>query len=636
MRKIYLNKVSLAEAKQKFFGKFHNLRTEAEEIEVEKTIGRVSSEAVYARRSAPNFYASAMDGIAVKSEITAGASERNPVKLKKGKEAVFVDTGDPVPDDFDAVIKIENVVENEDIFEIEKGVSPWHNIRSIGESVVKSQMIIPSNHKIRDFDLGALIEAGVKKISVYKKPEVKIIPTGNELVKGDSELKKGQLVEFNSKMIKSSITKWGGRAGTTDIIPDQKKMIQKNIEEAVKNNDITIVLAGSSAGKEDYTLSILEELGRVIIHGVNIMPGKPVILAEVNNKPVIGLPGYPLSALLNNNIFVRKLIYSLQGLKSPELPEIEAKVKRKVPSNIGLEEFLRVNLTEINDEIIAVPKKRGSAAMESIVKADGIIRISENKEGLSKNDKAPVILLEGKEKIKNNLSLIGSHDLSLDLIQDEIQKNMKDFYLNIQSVGSMAGLMALKRGECQLAGAHLLDPETGNYNLTHLKRIFKDKKMALITLVERQQGFYVKKGNPKNINSISDLLAKDISFINRQRGAGTRVLFDYLLNKNEIEPSEINGYEQEEFTHIAAAIAVGRGSADAALGIEAAAKATEVDFIPVTEERYDLILFEEDLQDKRIEYLISLLRNKETQKKIEKLGGYKTEKTGNISIVGNK
>ena len=413
-------------------------------------------------------------------------------------------------------------------------------------------------------------------------------------------------------------------------------MIQNNIEEAVKNNDITIVLAGSSAGKEDYTLRILEELGRVIIHGVNIMPGKPVILAEVNNKPVIGLPGYPLSALLNNNIFVRKLIYSLQGLKSPELPEIEAKVKRKVPSNIGLEEFLRVNLTEINDEIIAVPKKRGSAAMESIVKADGIIRISENKEGLSKNDKAPVILLEGKEKIKNNLSLIGSHDLSLDLIQDEIQKNMKDFYLNIQSVGSMAGLMALKRGECQLAGAHLLDPETGNYNLTHLKRIFKDKKMALITLVERQQGFYVKKGNPKNINSISDLLAKDISFINRQRGAGTRVLFDYLLNKNEIEPSEINGYEQEEFTHIAAAIAVGRGSADAALGIEAAAKATEVDFIPVTEERYDLILFEEDLQDKRIEYLISLLRNKETQKKIEKLGGYKTEKTGNISIVGNK
>ena len=637
MRKIYLDKVSLDEAKQKFFGKFHNLRTEAEEIEVENAVGKVSSEAVYARRSAPNFYASAMDGIAVKSINTAGASERNPVQLKRDKEAVFVDTGDPVPTEFDAVIKIENVIKKDDnTFEIEKGVSPWHNVRSIGESVVKGEMIIPSNHKVRDFDLGALIEAGIKKIAVYKKPEVKIIPTGNELVNADSDLKKGQLVEFNSKMIKSSIFKWGGRAKTTDIIPDNKKLIKKNIKEAVKNNDITIILAGSSAGKEDYTLDILEKLGKVIIHGVNIMPGKPVILAEIDNKPVIGLPGYPLSALLNNYIFIRKLIYSLQGLKSPELPEVEAKVKRKVPSEIGLEEFLRVNLTEINNEIIAVPKKRGSAAMESLVKADGIMRISENKEGLSKNDKAPIILLEDKENIKNNLSLIGSHDLSLDLIQDEIQKNMKDFYLNIQSVGSMAGLMALKRGECQLAGAHLLDPETGNYNLTHLRKIFKDKKMALITLVERQQGFYVKKGNPKNINSISDLLKEDISFVNRQRGAGTRVLFDYLLNENEIKSSEINGYEQEEFTHIAAAIAVGRGSADAALGIEAAAKAAEVDFVPVTEERYDLILFEEDLQDPRIEYLISLLRNNEIKRKIEKLGGYKTKKTGEISIVGNK
>lgn len=637
MRKIYLDKVSLSSAKNKFFGRFHNLRTEAEEIVVEESAGRVISKAIYAKRSAPNFYASAMDGIAVKSVDTSGASERNPINLKKGKEAVLVDTGDPVPIEFDAVIKIENVVEiDKDQFQIEKAVSPWYNVRSIGESVVKGQMVVASNHKIRDFDLGALIEAGIKKVSVYKKPEVKIIPTGNELINFDKNPKKGELVEFNSRMIKSSLIKWGAKAEAAEIIPDKKELIQENIENAVKNNDVTIILSGSSAGEEDYTLNILEKLGNVLIHGVNIMPGKPVILAEIDGKPVIGLPGYPLSALINNYIFVRKIIYSLQGLKTPDLPEIEAKVKRKVPSEIGLEEFLRVNLTEIDGQIVAVPKRRGSAAMESIVKADGIMRISENKEGLSKNDKAPVILLEGRENIKNNLSLIGSHDLSLDLIQDEIQRNSKDFYLNIQSVGSMAGLMALKRGECQLAGAHLLDPETGNYNLTHIKKIFKDEKIALITLVERQQGFYVKKGNPKNIKNIDDLKSNKISFVNRQRGAGTRVLFDYLLHKKDIKPAEISGYDQEEFTHIAAAIAVGRGSADAALGIEAAAKATAVDFIPVTEERYDLILFEKDLQDPRIEYLISLLRNNEIQKKIKKLGGYKTEKTGEISIVNLK
>ena len=637
MRKIYLDKVSLQSAKNKFFGKFHNLRTEAEEITVEESAGRVTSKAIYARRSAPNFYASAMDGIAVKSADTAGASERNPINLKKGKEAVLVDTGDPVPVEFDAVIKIENVVEvDEDKFQIEKGVSPWYNVRSIGESVVKGQMIVPSSHRIRDYDLGALIEAGIKKVSVYKKPEVKIIPTGNELINPDKNPEKGELVEFNSKMIKSSLIKWDAKAEATEIIPDEKELIQKNIENAVNNNDLTIVLAGSSAGEEDYTLKILEELGNVLIHGVNIMPGKPVILAEIDGKPVIGLPGYPLSALINNYIFVRKIIYSLQGLKAPDLPEIEAKVKRKVPSEIGLEEFLRVNLTEIDDQIVAVPKRRGSAAMESIVKADGIMRISETKEGLSKNDKAPVILLEGKENIKNNLSLIGSHDMSLDLIQDEIQKNRKDFYLNIQSVGSMAGLMALKRGECQLAGVHLLDPKTGDYNLSHVKRIFKEEKMALITLVERQQGFYVKRGNPKNINNIADLKSNDISFINRQRGAGTRVLFDYLLKEKGISPENINGYEQEEYTHIAAAIAVGRGSADAALGIEAAATAAEVDFIPITEERYDLILRKENLNDPRIEYLISLLKNNNIKEKIKELGGYKTKKTGEMSILGDK
>lgn len=634
MRKIYLDKLSLEEAKEKFFMRFKELRTETEEIAVENTVGRVTSRAIYATRSAPDFYASAMDGIAVRAADTAGASERNPINLKKGSQAVFVDTGDPIPEKFNAVIKIEEVNEiDENTVKIEKGVSPWYNVRSIGESVVKGQMIIATNHKIRDFDLGALIEAGIRKVEVHKRPEVKIIPTGNELVSPPAEPKKGELTEFNSQMIKSAIYQWGGVANTTEIVPDQKELLREKIKNANKDNDLTIVLAGSSAGEEDYTLSIFKELGEVLIHGVNIMPGKPVILAEIEGKPVIGLPGYPLSALINNYIFVREIIYRLQGLEAPILEEVEAEVKRKVPSDIGLEEFLRVNLSKVGDRLVAVPKRRGSAAMESIVKADGIMRISENKEGLSKNDKAPVILLKDKEKIKNNLSLIGSHDLSLDLLQDEIQRKKAGFYFNFQSVGSLAGLMALKREECQLAGAHLLDSETGNYNISQIKRVFKKEKIALINLVKRQQGFYVKKGNPKNINSISDLKSDDITFVNRQRGAGTRVLLDYLLKEKGITSEEISGYSQEEFTHIAAAIAVGRGSADVALGIEAAAEAVGVDFVPITEEKYDLILLENNLSDWRIEYLISLLRDEKVKDKINNLGGYDTENTGDIIII---
>lgn len=636
MRKIYLNKISLAEAQQKILNNFKNLRVDKEFIDVIDSIDRVTAEAVYASRSAPNYYASAMDGIAVNSNDLLDVSERNPVSLKEGEEAVLVDTGDPVPTQFDAVIMIEEVNQLDDgSFLVEKGVPPWNNVRSIGESVVKGQLIVPINHKLSDYDIGGLLEAGVNKVKVYQRPKIGIIPTGNELVDPSSDPETGQLVEFNSKMISASLTKWGASPNYLDILPDKKDVIKEKIINENKKNDLTIIIAGSSAGEEDYTFNILKELGDVLIHGVNIMPGKPFILAKIEGKPVIGLPGYPLSALFDNYLFVREIVYLLQGLKAPELAQIEAEVRRKIPSEIGLEEFLRVNLTEVDNKLIAVPRGKGSASMESIIRAQGVMRIPENKEGLSPGDKSPVILIKEKSEIFNNLLLIGSHDLSLDLITNELKKRGANFSLSLQSVGSMAGLMALKRSECQLAGAHLLNPKDGEYNIEHIKKIFKEKEMALINLVYREQGFYVKKSNPKNIKSISDLIDNNISFINRQRGAGTRVLFDYLLDKKNISPDEINGYNQEEYTHIAAAVAVGQGSADAALGIESAANVVGVDFIPITEERYDLILAEKFLEDERIKYLIETLLDPKLQEKIRELGGYRTDDTGIITRLNS-
>jgi putative molybdopterin biosynthesis protein len=636
MRKIYLNKISLAEAQQKLLNNFKDLRADKMLVEVADSIDRVTAEAVYARRSAPNYYASAMDGIAVNSNDLLDASERNPVSLKDGEEAVLVDTGDPIPAPFDAVVMIEEVNQLDDgTFLVEKGVPPWNNVRSIGESVVKGQLIIPINHKLSDYDIGGLLEAGVDKIKVYQRPKISIIPTGNELVEPSSDPESGQLVEFNSKMISASLTKWGASPNYFDILPDKKNLIKEKIISENKKSDLTIIIAGSSAGEEDYTFDILKELGDVLVHGVNIMPGKPFILAKIEGKPVIGLPGYPLSALFDNYLFVREIVYLLQGLKAPDLAQIEAEVRRKLPSEIGLEEFVRVNLTEIDNNLVAVPRGKGSASMESIIRAQGVMRIPENKEGLSPGDKSLVILTKEKSEIFNNLLLIGSHDLSLDLITNELKKRGANFSLSLQSVGSMAGLMALKRCECQLAGAHLLNPKDGEYNIDHIKRIFKEKDMALINLVYREQGFYVKKSNPKNIKSISDLIDNNISFINRQRGAGTRVLFDYLLDEKNISPDEINGYNQEEYTHIAAAVAVGQGSADVALGIESAANVVGVDFIPITEERYDLILAEKLLEDDRIKYLIETLRDSELQEKIRELGGYRTDDTGLITRLNS-
>lgn len=506
MAKRYLDKLPLQVALDQLHEEFKNFRAETEIIAVDEAAGRITAQAVKANRSAPDFYASAMDGIAVRAKETADASSRNPVLLKKGVQAVAVDTGNPIPEGFNAVIKIEEVNEvDEDYYKIEKSVAVWNHVRSIGESVVKGNLILTVGHKIRDFDLGALLEAGITEVEVYKKPVVTIIPTGDELVKPVKELQKGELVEFNSTMVKSALRKWGAEVKITDIIVDNKKLIKKNSKKTIKESQLVIILSGSSAGRKDFTRDILKSEGRILFHGVNIMPGKPILAAKVANKPVIALPGYPISALLDNYLFVRELVYLMQGQKAAEFDQQQVEVKRKINSDIGLEEFLRVNLIAKNDDqelLTAVPLKRGSSAMESMVKADAILRISENKEGLAPGDKAPAILLKSKAEIKKDLLLIGSHDLSLDLIRNEIAKRGLDFRLKLQTVGSMAGLTALRRGESHLAGAHLLDIESGEYNISYLKRFFKNKKMALINLVEREQGFYLKKVILKILNRL--------------------------------------------------------------------------------------------------------------------------------------
>ncbi|PTW02710.1 molybdopterin molybdochelatase [Halanaerobium saccharolyticum] len=635
MVKKYLDKISLADALKKLKNNFKDLRTATEKIKTTAAEGRVSAEAVKAARSAPDYYASAMDGIAVKAQLTAGASERNPVQLKIGRDAVAVDTGDPIPEQFNAVIKIEEVNQiDQNTYQIEKGVPAWNHIRSIGESAVKGNLLVTTAHRIKDYDIGALLEAGVTEVEVYQKPQITIIPTGDELVEAEAAPKRGELVEFNSQMVRAALKKWGAEVKISDIIPDQKNLIEKALTAAAEKSDMLIVLSGSSAGRGDYTIDILKEKGEILFHGVNIMPGKPLIAAEIDGKPVFGLPGYPLSAWLDNQLFVRELVSQLQGIQAADFNQIEAEVKRKVPSDIGLEEFLRVNLTvDAEGKYTAVPLKRGSSAMESILKADGIMRIAENKEGLHPGDKAPVILLKEKNKIKNDLLLIGSHDLSLDLIRNQLHQKNYNFDLKLQTVGSMAGLTALRRGESQLAGAHLLDPETGEYNISYLQRFFKGEKLVVLNLVHREQGLYLKPGNPKKINALQDLTEAEINYINRQRGAGTRVLFDYLLAENGIEPEQISGYEKEEFTHIAAAAAVGRGSADAALGIRAAAEVMEVDFLPLAEERYDLIFREEILEQPQIQALIELISQDQLKTEIEKLGGYQCRNTGEIKIL---
>ena len=633
-RKAYLKKTSLKKAQKFLIERFKDYPLASEFIETDNALARVTKKAVYAKRSAPDYYASAMDGVAVIAERTNYASEREPVLLKKGSDFVYVDTGDLIPDQFNAVIKIEDVEEIDDErIEIIKSVPVWHNIRSIGESVIKNQMIIPSNKEINIYDIGAMLEAGVTEVEVYKKLKLDIIPTGSELVKPDKDKKKGQLVDFNSTMLKLSAENLGCQVNSFDIVEDNYEKIKEAILSSNKSSDLTVVIAGSSAGKEDYTLNILQELGEVFVHGIDIMPGKPLILAEVNQKPVIGLPGYPLSALLDFNLFIIPLIKNILGLEY-QLPEkVKAEVGKKLPSTAGLKEFLRVNLAEIEGKLLALPQKRGSASMHSLINADGILPIGESKEGISAGENTDVYLLKSKNKIKNNLMMIGSHDLTLDIIRDIIKKEKYDFELNMQSVGSLSGLVSLNRGECHLAGAHLLDTKTGEYNTSYIKDLLQGQSIAVINLVHREQGLMIKKDNPKNILDIKDLVKQDVKFINRQRGSGTRVLLDYLLEKDNIDKGNINGYEKEELTHMGAAVQVAEGNADAALGIRAAAIAAEIEFIPLKKEKYDLIMKSNYLDDPRIEKILDIIKSNQFKKAVDDLGGYTTENSGSIKII---
>ncbi|RCW51589.1 molybdopterin biosynthesis protein [Halanaerobium sp. MA284_MarDTE_T2] len=632
-RNIYLKKSETKKSLQKWLAKFKNYKLDTEKIRVTEADGRVLSQAVYAERSAPNFYASAMDGIAVNAADSYGADERNPVTLKKD-DFTWVDTGDPVPDKFNAVIKIEeiNKIDSETVI-IEKSISPWQNIRMVGESVIKDTLISPVNTQLKFYHIGAFLEAGVAKINVYKKLKIGIIPTGSELVDAEQTPQVGQLVDFNSQMIKVMAEKWGADVKISDIIPDREDKLNKIFDEYNEKYDLTVILSGSSAGSEDFSRKVIENKGEILTHGIDMMPGKPLILASVNKKPVIGLPGYPLSAIFTFYYFGQSIIKYICTKEKINIKFKNSITRRKFSSSVGNNELKRVLLRYEGNDLISIPGKSGAAAMDSLIKSDGIALIKSSKEGIEAGGNLPVILLKSEAQIKNSLLLAGSHDLTLDIIKNEFSSGHSGLDFKYITSGSMGGLTSLKRREAEIAGAHLLDTETGSYNESFVKKLFNNEEMVIVNLVKREQGLMVVKGNPNKISELEDIIKKDLNYINRQKGAGTRVLLDYILEQKNINKENLNGYKREVYTHIAAAAAVASGGADAALGIKAAADIMGLDFIPVKEERYDFVFRKNKINDIKIEKLLNLINSDKFKNKILKMDGYKTDITGEIKYL---
>ncbi|MEJ5360299.1 MAG: molybdopterin biosynthesis protein [Desulfobacterales bacterium] len=640
-RNVYLNMKTLAEARRLVRTRLGPLgRLESETLPVPEAVGRVLAEPVYAALSSPAYHAAAMDGIAVRAEATFGASEGRPLRLALGREAFWVNTGNPLPPGTDAVIMVEQVrVENDGEAVIEAPAFPWQHVRKVGEDIVATELLFPRHHRLTPYCVGALLAGGVFRVPVWKRPQARIVPTGSELLDWQTtpltELGPGRILETNSFLLAALLAQAGGAARRRPPVPDDRGRIRREIEAAAaEGDDLVMILGGSSAGSEDHARAVIADCGEVLVHGVAMMPGKPVVVGLVGRTPVFGIPGYPVSAILVFEELVVPLLCAWLGQPEPVRETVTALPTRKIPSRLGIEEFVRLKLGEVGGRVVATPLARAAGSITSITEADGILRIPPDTEGVAENTPVRVELLRPRAELARTLVVVGSHDNTLDVLADLLKASPDRIHLSSSHVGSLGGLMAVKRGVCHLAGCHLLDPADGSYNVSYIRRYLPDRTVHLVHLVERENGLIVARGNPRGIRGIEDLTRPDVSFVNRQAGSGTRILLDWRLEQLGIDPAAIRGYGNEEFTHMAVAVAVASGAADAGLGIYAAARALGLDFIPVVTESYELVIPAEQRETLPVQALLSVIASDEFRRRVEALGGYHTARTGQERTIG--
>ena len=631
----YLTNVPLIQAREDYLAllQSHGFGPKTEIIPVFESCGRVTARAVYAHICAPHYAASAMDGVAVTAKDTFGATETTPVTLSP-EQFIVLDTGDPIPEDRDAVIMVEDIVKNADgSITIHAAAAPWQHIRQIGEDICAGEMILPSHMTVSPAAIGAMIAGGVLEIEVIRKPVVGIIPTGDEIIPPCTDPKPGDILEFNGSIFSAMVRQWGAEAVVYPIVPDKFDQIKTMAAKAAEECDMVILNAGSSAGREDFSAKVIRELGEVLYHGIAIKPGKPAILGCQGEKPILGVPGYPVSGIIVIEQLLKPLID--HWLKAPSAPSQYAKatLTRPVVSGLKYQEFVRVRMGCVGGRLMASPLSRGSGVVSSFMKADGILEVPQGLEGYEAGEEVNVRLLSPRSKLENTLVVIGSHDPLLDELADMLHLENPELYMSSSHVGSMGGIMAIRRGEAHAAGCHLLDTADGSYNRSFIRKYFPKGGVRLISCVGRQQGLMVARGNPLNIRKFSDIARDGVRYVNRQKGSGTRILTDYLCKREHVDASAIYGYDREELTHTSVAAQIVSGSADAGMGIYSAAKLYDLDFIPICIEEYDLIIPNHAWDTPMVRSLLTILKSDAFREKILSLGGYTVDNPGEVIPV---
>lgn len=618
MTERYLQLKSLSEGLRLLHTRFPN-EAGIEEVPVQDSIGRVTAHAVHAPLSFPAGHLSAMDGLAVKAEDTHGATDQSPVLIT---DYIRVNTGNLIPSEYDAVIMIEDTEEADDGFLIRMSAYPWQHIRPVGEDIALGEMVLPSGHTIRSGDIGAMAAYGITRVDVLSL-RVALIPTGSEIVPLGTSPKPGQVIESNMLMAAAEIRESGAMVTLFPVVPDEPDIIRKAITEAVASHDLVLISAGSSKGTKDYTSRIISELGTVFVHGLAIKPGKPVIFGEISGKPVIGMPGYPVACHTILREIIRPLL-SWYGLHIEEPQIIEARLAGPLYSDIGIDEFVLVTIGKIKDSWVALPLSRGSGIQMSLVRSNGYITIPASSEGFEPGSLVSVRVTTPIAEAERTILITGSHDPVIDHLSDHLRSS--GIFPASVHVGSMGGLMALKRGDCHLAPMHLLS-EDGDYNRAFLKRYMPGEELVLICVAEREQGIVSRDG--LDFDAISTH-----RFVNRQKGSGTRMLFDYMLKERGISSDSVQGYNREVTTHLAVCLAVMSGDGDLGMAVHSAAKAYNLPFIPIGTERYELAMRKETFEsDSRVQSVVSLIQSDEFKSLLSRLGGYRTNETGVIRRI---
>ena len=628
----YLTNVPLEQARREYLEllEHQGFEPQTQVIPVYESCGRVTAEAVYAHICAPHYTASAMDGVAVCARDTFGATETTPVTLHP-EQFTVLDTGDPVPEGRDAVIMVEDLVKNENgSITIHAAAAPWQHIRQIGEDVCAGEMILPGHMTVTPAAIGAMIAGGVLELRVIRRPVVGIIPTGDEIIPPCTDPRPGDILEFNGSIFSAMVRQWGAEPVVYPIVPDDFDRIKAMVEKASDQCDMVILNAGSSAGREDFSAQVIRQLGQVLYHGIAIKPGKPAILGYRGKTAILGVPGYPVSGIIVIEQFLKPLIE--HWLKTAAQPEhyAQATLTRPVVSGLKYQEFVRVRVGAVGGRLMASPLSRGSGVVSSFMKADGILEVPQGLEGYEAGEEVTLRLLSPMEKLRNTLVVIGSHDPLLDELADMLHLGDPRLYMSSSHVGSMGGIMAIRRGEAHMAGCHLLDTADGTYNRSFIRKYFPKGDVKLVSCVGRQQGLMVARGNPLNICSFADISRQGIRYVNRQKGSGTRILTDYLCSREKVEPSDVYGYTREELTHTSVAAQIACGSADVGMGIYSAAKLYDLDFIPICIEEYDLIIPDHAWDSPMVQQLLTILRSDAFREKILSMGGYTADHPGQV------